>query len=116
MVGWRVLPSGMTRSGLSRMILGSSCQPLTERSEIGFLNLRQTYLIRFTEIGEAEEQAIRLLAFSTDRVGQVHTYDLNTSNGQGDCQTRIWDGEHLRLSEPKSFWSYLKDFSIHSLR
>lgn len=88
----------------------------TERSDIGFPTLKQAFLISFTEIDTPEEQVVRLLAFSTDRVGQVHAYDLNAINGKGDCMTGVWDGEKLRLGRPKSFWSYLKDFSIHSLR
>ncbi len=88
----------------------------TERPEIGVLSLKQAYLISFTDTDAPKEQSIRLLAFSTDRVGQVHAYNLLTSNGKGDCSTGVWDGERLRLGQPKSFWSYLKDFSIHSLR
>jgi hypothetical protein len=86
-----------------------------KRPEIGLLSLKQTYLIRFSEMNAPKAQGVRLLAFSTDRVGQVHAYNLNAPNGKDDFSTGVWDSEHLHLGQPKSFWSYLKDFSIHSL-
>lgn len=88
----------------------------TEHSEIGFSSLKQAYLISFEEISAPQEPNMKLLAFSTDRVGQLHAYNLNYPNGQGDFMTVVWDSAKLSLGQPKSFWSYLKDFSIHSLR
>jgi len=87
-----------------------------ERPEIGFLSLKQAYMIKFTDVSTEEKQDVELLAFSMDRVGQVHAYNLNAPSGRKDFRTGIWDNERLQLSQPKSFWSYLKDFSIHSLR
>lgn len=63
-----------------------------------------------------EEPQLTLLSFSEDRVGQMHAFDLSTSNGHRDFQTGIWDAEKLSLGQPKSFWSYLKDFTVHSFR
>jgi hypothetical protein len=87
----------------------------TTRPETGLFSLKQSYLIKFSEMDEQAEQGVRLLAFSTDRVGQVHTYNLNVPNGKGDYSTGIWDIHQLKIGQLKSFWSYLKDFSIHSL-
>ena len=83
--------------------------------ETGLFSLKQTYLIKFSELDATTEEGVRLLAFSTDRVGQVHTFNLNASIGKGDFSTVIWDNKQLTIGQPKSFWSYLKDFSIHSL-
>ncbi len=88
----------------------------TDRPELGFLSLKQVQLVSLTDMDMPERPKLNLLSFSEDRVGQLHAFDLTTQNGSRDFQTGVWDAETLNLGQLKSFWSYLKDFSVHSFR
>jgi hypothetical protein len=88
----------------------------TDRPELGFLPLKQLQLISFTDMDLPGGPTLNLLSFSEDRVGQMHAFDLNAPNGNRDFLTGVWDAGKLSLGELKSFWSYLKDFSIHSFK
>jgi hypothetical protein len=88
----------------------------TDRPELGFLPLKQLQLISFTDMDLPGGPKLNLLSFSEDQVGQMHAFDLNTPNRSRDYQTGVWDAGKLSLGQLKSFWAYLKDFSVHSFR
>jgi hypothetical protein len=88
----------------------------TDRPDLGFRPLKQVHLISFTDMDLPDEPKVNLLSFSEDRVGQMHAFDLNAPNGKRDYLTGVWDARKLSLGPLKPFWSYLKDFSIHSFK
>ena len=55
------------------------------------------------------------LEFASEPTGDVRCFDLTQESGKGDYLTIHWDHETQELSNPYSFWRYLKDFAVQIL-
>lgn len=79
------------------------------------IELARTYS-RFGDRNSEGPNSNDLLAFCAYRSGNMQCFDLGSPVGAQDPMTVQWDHETKELSQPESFWAFMKRFAIDFLK
>jgi hypothetical protein len=87
-----------------------------KKDRLGLYPLQEVSLLVQPEPGDPDTSPEQqLLAFASLSDGNLQCYDLNATRMSGDALTVEWRQISGASYRPQSFWSFLKDFTIHYL-